>query len=147
MRRAGTLAVVTIVVALLASTAAMAAGRVVLGGVVFGAPTGVGWGTVKPAKLVSGSDLGSAIDQIHWSSWGGAVAHATGSHYIFRTSGGGYYPRPITARLKATDIGRCEGHRAYLKLYIREPKSPGGPLGAWRSWSAPNTLCEEPSAY
>jgi len=145
MRRAGIVVGAAIIALLLFSPGAANASGVVLGGVVYGDPSGVGWGTARPGKISNGNDLGSVIGEIHWSSWGGAVARGSGSQFIFKAKGGGYYPHPVVARLKATSIGRCEGRRAYLKLLVREPKKPGGPLGAWHSLSGPNTICEVPS--
>lgn len=48
----------------------------------------------------------------------------------------------VAILLKAADLGRCEGRRAYLKLCVCEPRRPGGPLGPWLSWSGSKTLCE-----
>jgi hypothetical protein len=78
---------------------------------------------------------------VRWSDWGGAVAHGRGRHPIFRP-GGGYFRDAVVALLKATDLGRCEGRPAYLRLLIKEPRRPGGPLGPWRSWAGPQTLCK-----
>lgn len=116
-------------------------GPVVLGGKVYGAPTGQGWGTAHPHFIYNGGDASGSITNAHWSSWGGVVAHGRGRHPIFKPHGG-YYRRPVVALLKAIDIGRCEGRDAYLRLLIREPRRPGGPLGPWRSWSGPQTICE-----
>jgi hypothetical protein len=55
---------------------------------------------------------------------------------------GRYYRKPVVALLKATDLGRCEGHPAYLRLMIKEPNLPGGSMGPWRSWSGAQTICE-----
>jgi hypothetical protein len=44
--------------------------------------------------------------------------------------------------MKAKRVGSCEGRSAYLKLFIREPRRPGGSLGSWLSWSGPRTTCE-----
>jgi hypothetical protein len=88
------------------------AGAVVLGGVVYGAPNGEGWGSERPGEISNGGDAGGTLLEVHWSSWGGAVAHGTADHPIFRPNGG-YYSRPVVAQLKATKLGHCEGHRAY----------------------------------
>lgn len=117
------------------------AGSVVLGGEVYGAPTGEGWGTPHPSFIYNGGDASGSIDDVTWSSWGGAVAHGRGRHPIFKPRGG-YYRHPVVALLKATDLGRCEGRAAYLRLLIREPRRPGGPVGPWRSWAGSQTLCE-----
>lgn len=117
------------------------AGQPVLGGVVYGAPTGHGWGSPHPKFIYNGGDASGSISEVHWSAWGGPVAHGRGRHPIFKPRGG-YYRRPVVALLKATDLGRCEGHPAYLRLLIREPRHPGGSLGPWRSWAGPQTICE-----
>jgi hypothetical protein len=113
----------------------------VLGGVVYGAPNGEGWGSERPEEISNGGDASGTLFEVEWSSWGGAVALGQARHPIFKPNGG-YYRKPVLAQLKATDLGRCEGHRAYLKLMIREPRKPGGQLGPWLSWSGPKTLCE-----
>jgi hypothetical protein len=115
--------------------------NVVLGGVVYGAPSGTGWGSIRPKLISNGGDASGTLLHVHWSSWGGAVAHGSARHPIFRPAGG-YYRKPVVAELKAIRIGSCEGRRAYLRLLIREPRKPGGPLGPWVSWSGPKTLCE-----
>jgi hypothetical protein len=117
------------------------AASVVLGGEVYGAPSGQGWGTAHPHVIYNGGDASGSITNVHWSSWGGAVARGRGRNPIFKPHGG-YYRRPVVALLKAVDIGPCEGRDAYLRLLIREPRRPGGPLGPWRSWSGPQTICE-----
>jgi hypothetical protein len=111
----------------------------VLGGKVYGAPTGHGWGAPHPKFIYNGGDASGSISGVHWSDWGGTVAQGRGRNPIFKPHGG-YYRRPGVAQLKATDLGRCEGRSAYLRLLIREPRRPGGPLGPWRSWAGP--ICE-----
>jgi len=118
-----------------------AASSVVLGGVIYGGSLGDGWGTAHPKRIFNGGDLSGLIADVHWSSWGGAVARGHGRHSLFKPRGG-YYRHPVVARLKAKRIGACEGRRAYLKLFVREPRRPGGPLGPWHSWSGPRTICE-----
>jgi hypothetical protein len=118
-----------------------AADPIVLGGNVYGAPTGSGWGAAHPSFISNGGDASGSLLDVKWSSWGGSVAHGRARHPIFKPRGG-YYRRPVVALLKATDLGECEGRSAYLRLLIREPRRPGGPLGPWRSWAGPQTLCE-----
>jgi len=114
---------------------------VVLGGVVYGGEHGEGWGTSNPETIYNGGDPSGLISDVHWSSWGGAVARGHGRNSIFKPHGG-YYRHQVTIQLKAERIGSCEGRSAYLKLFIRAPRKPGGPLGPWRSWSGPRTICE-----
>jgi hypothetical protein len=125
----------------LAAPSSGAAARVVLGGAIYGGERGEGWGTARPHTIFNGGDPSGLISNVHWSSWGGAEAHGRGRHPIFKP-GGGYYRHAVAAQLKAKRIGRCEGRRAYLKLLIREPRRPGGPLGPWHSWSGRRTICE-----
>jgi hypothetical protein len=118
-----------------------ATGPVVLGDEIYPGPNGQGFGAPHPELIYNGGDASGSIAEVHWSDWGGPVAHGRGRHPIFRPRGG-YYRKPVVALLKATDLGRCEGHPAYLRLLIKEPKRPGGPLGPWRSWAGPQTICE-----
>lgn len=114
---------------------------VVLGGVIYGAQAGEGWGTERPSVIFNGGDPSGLISNVHWSSWGGAEARGHGLNSIFRPHGG-YYRHQVTIFLRAREIGPCEGNRAYLRLLVREPRRPGGPLGPWRSWSGRGTICE-----
>lgn len=126
---------------LIGAAPAAAGGQIVLGGVVYGAPNGEGWGSERPEKIFNGGDPSGLITQVHWSSWGGPLARGNGRNSIFKPRGG-YYPHQVKIELKAKRIGSCEGRSAYLKLFIREPARPGGPLGPWRSWSGPKTICQ-----
>jgi hypothetical protein len=123
------------------TTYRLVTGPVALGGKVYPGPNGQGFGAPHPELIYNGGDASGSIANVHWSTWGGAVAHGRGRHPIFK-SGGGYFRHPVVALLKATDLGRCEGHPAYLRLLIKEPRRPGGPLGPWRSWAGPQTICE-----
>jgi hypothetical protein len=118
-----------------------AADGVVLGGAVYGGDHGEGWGTAHPKTIYNGGDPSGLISDVHWASWGGAVALGHGLNSIFKPHGG-YYGHQVAIQLKAKRIGRCEGHSAYLKLFIREPRKPGGPFGPWLSWSGQRTICE-----
>lgn len=119
---------------------------IVLGGEVYGGDYGEGWGTQRPHTVYNGGVPSGLISNVHWSSWGGPVAHGRGRHPIYKPRGG-YYRHAVVAQLKATRIGPCEGRDAYLKLLIREPRRPGGPLGPWHSWSGPQTICEPYGSY
>jgi hypothetical protein len=122
------------------------ASSVVLGGKIYGAPTGQGWGEAHPSFIYNGGDASGSIDDVTWSEWGGPVAHGRGRHPIFKPRGG-YYRHAVVAQLKAIRIGRCEGRQAYMRLLIREPRRPGAPLGPWRSWAGPQTICEPYGSY
>ncbi|HEU4737688.1 MAG TPA: hypothetical protein VFS54_01260 [Solirubrobacterales bacterium] len=122
------------------------AAPIVLGGEVYGGEYGEGWGVARPHTIYNGGVPSGLISKVHWSSWGGAEARGRGRHPIYKPRGG-YYRHPVVAQLKVTRIGSCEGRDAYLKLLIREPKRPGGPLGPWYSWSGPQTICEPYGSY
>ncbi len=116
---------------------------VVLGGRAFGAPTGEGWGTAHPRTIFNGGDPSGLITDVYWSSWGSTTARGTGRNPIFKPHGG-YYRHAVRIELEAKRLGQCEGRRAYLKLFVREPSKPGGPLGPWRSWSGAKDICHAP---
>src|SRR6188472_766733 len=122
------------------------AAPIVLGGEVYGGEYGEGWGVARPHTIYNGGVPSGMISKVHWSSWGGAEARGRGRHPIYKPRGG-YYRHPVVAQLKATRIGSCKGRDAYLKLLIREPRRPGGPLGPWYSWSGPQTICEPYGSY
>ena len=123
------------------------ASTIVLGGEIYGGEYGIGWGTERPHMLSNGGASPSgSITNVRWSSWGGPVAVGRGRHPIYKPRGG-YYRHAVVAQLKAVQIGTCEGRDAYLKLLIREPRRPGGPVGPWRSWAGPQTLCEPYGSY
>lgn len=115
---------------------------IVLGGREF-APNGTGWGTERPARISNGGDLSGLITNVRWRSWGGDTAIGWGKNSIFKPKGG-YYRHPVAIELRASGIGTCEGRRAYLRLSVRVPKRPGGPLGPWHSWSGASDVCHAP---
>jgi hypothetical protein len=144
VRRAALLIAVAAALGIAALATAAAGARhppVVLGGTIYGGPNGHGWGVPHPKFIYNGGGASGSISDVHWSDWRAPVAHGRGRHPTFRPRGG-YYRRPVVAQLKAIDLGRCEGHAAYLRLLIREPRRPGGQLGPWRSWAGPQTICE-----
>jgi hypothetical protein len=142
-------AVVLAVAGLLVGAAAGSASarpRVVLGSPSYYAPGSTGFGIAHPRAIFNGGDPSGSVFDIHWSSWGGETAFGVGKHPIFKP-GGGYYKRPVRARLHAVALGRCYpgGPLTYRRLYVRDPVRPGGPLGKWYPWSGSSTLCHSPS--
>jgi hypothetical protein len=103
---------------------------VVLGGVVYGGPLGEGW-ALNARRRSSTAATRAASSQMCTGRAGADRSPGYGHHSVPKPSGG--YYRPVIARLKAKRIGTCEGHRAYLKLLIHEPRRPGGPLRSWYS--------------
>jgi hypothetical protein len=139
MRR---LIILTALALLALPAAAFAAPKVVLGQSGFEGANGRGWGTAHPYRLSNGGDLNGNIFKIHWYSWGGATASGVGENFTFKPHGG-YYTKPVVARLHATDLGRCYdgGPLTYRKLYFRVQVRPGGPFSRTYSWTGPSTLC------
>jgi hypothetical protein len=114
---------------------------VLLGGKAFGPE---GFGTPHPARISNGGDLSGLVTHIHWQSWGGTTATAWGKNSIFKPRGG-YYKRPVSIKLRASNLGYCAGRRAYTHLAVRFPSHPGGRLGPWRAWSGASSICSWPS--
>lgn len=135
-------AALAVALALSAAGPAAASGKLVLGSKSF-APDGWGWGTVKPAALFDGGDPSGSVSRIRWRSWGGSTAVGFGLNPIFKP-GGGYYRRPARIELRAEDVGRCGGRRAYRRLSVRVTSHPGGKLGPWRLWAGAASLCGPP---
>jgi hypothetical protein len=118
--------------------------RIVLGAKAF-APMGAGFGTTRPTEIFNGGDPSGLVQDITWRHWGSSSATATGRTSIFKPHGG-YYPRLVTAELKASKLGHCTAHGplAYTRLEAREPSRPGGPLGKWFLWSGQKSICVAP---
>jgi hypothetical protein len=136
------LPVLVIVAATLGLAApAGAAANLVLGAHDFAGKYGAGWGTAEPSEIFNGGDPSGSVRNIHWRNWGDPTAIGFGLNPIFKP-GGGYYRKPARIELRATDIGRCSGRRAYRMLEARVPKKPGGPLGPWFAWSGASTICK-----
>jgi hypothetical protein len=135
--------VVVLIVAVAAGTTASARGRIVLGDHAF-APSGGGFGTAHPRSIFNGGDPSGLIERIHWHHWGNKTATGVGLTAIFKPRGG-YYPKLVHARLRATRLGRCRAHgpRAYRRLWVREPRRPGGRYGRWFLWSGSKTICRD----
>ena len=124
--------------------ATVAPARPVLGARAF-APMGAGFGTMAPRRIFNGGDPSGLVAAITWSHWGSATTTGTGKTSIFKP-GGGYYPRLVTAQLRASRLGRCGAHGplAYTRLQAREPSRPGGRLGKWFLWSGQKSICVAP---
>jgi len=136
------MAVLAVALALALAAPAGASGKLVLGSRSF-APNGWGWGTAEPKALFNGGDPSGSVSSIRWRRWGGPTAIGFGRNPIFKP-GGGYYRRPAKIELRAEDVGRCDGRRAYRRLSVRVPSHPGGKLGPWRLWAGASDLCGPP---
>jgi hypothetical protein len=76
---------------------------VVLGGKIYPGPYGAGFASPHLEAISNGGDASGSIADVHWSDWGGPVAHGRGRHPMFKPHGG-YYRKPVVALLKATDL-------------------------------------------
>jgi hypothetical protein len=93
-------------------------------------PHDLGWGVAEPRFISDEGDGTSNIFCVTWSSWGAPTVYAYGYGEIF----GPNFTRPIVRiELRASDLGHCDKGTplAYVRLYMREPSRPGGPLGNW----------------
>ncbi|WHU45676.1 hypothetical protein QNM97_16820 [Gordonia sp. L191] len=97
-----------------APTSTPAASAVVLGAA--GSENETGYGTAQPSSISLGS-CSNSIDQITWQGWGNDVAFGTGIGCSTTGPGSRY-------TLVASDIGMCNGVRAYRKLKIGSNTSP-----------------------
>jgi len=138
--RALTLGAFLLLVWVLPVSEASGQGDVVVLGAKEFAPTGYGWGTQKPARIFNGGDLSGLVTNIHWGTWGGAVAIGHGRNSIFKPKGG-YFKKPVWIKLRARNIGTCDGQLAYTQLSFRSPRHPGGALGPWHLWSGASSIC------
>jgi hypothetical protein len=86
-----------------------------------------GQAVVRPSSLiVACADAGMALVGLHWTNWGGAVAHATGTlqekQCIPSCGASGTID---TYRASATVSGLNHGH--YTEIHITAPPAPGQP--------------------
>ncbi|WP_246007696.1 hypothetical protein [Gordonia oryzae] len=97
-----------------APTSTQAASTVVLGAA--GSENETGYGTAQPSSISLGS-CSNSIVQITWQGWGNDVAFGTGIGCSTTGPGSRY-------TLVASDIGTCNGVRAYRKLNFGSNTSP-----------------------
>ncbi|GAC80834.1 hypothetical protein SAMN04488550_0603 [Gordonia malaquae] len=76
---------------------------------------GTGYGSARPTEIYAGGSPTSRITGITWSDWGGAQAVGTGTG-VWREDGRVGREQYIPATVVASDIGTCNGKRAYLKI-------------------------------
>lgn len=100
-----------------------------------------GFGEVHPGLVSNGGDPSGIVRHITWQHWGSDVTIGWGKGSIAKPSGG-YYAKRGRIKLKATRPGSCDGRRGYHRLFAREPKKPGGPLGPWFAWSGATNICK-----
>ena len=95
-----------------------------------------GFGTYRPELIHNGGAPSGLVKKIEWTNWGQRVAKGWGKTFIYKPTGG-YYAKPVRARLRVTRIGHCFAGtpRAYQRMSARVPRRPGGPLGDWFPWS------------
>lgn len=99
-------------------------GAIVLGSM---PSNGKGYGTEKPTEVYAGGSPTSRIYDITWSSWGGDRAEGTGTG-TWREDGRVGREQYLPATVVVSDIGMCDGKRAYLKITWFFP-SKGEKLG------------------
>lgn len=72
-----------------------------------------GYGAVRPTTVFNGGDPTGMVNNITWSSWGGAEATGTGTALweADDTSVADALPAPAT--IVAWDLGPCQGNQVY----------------------------------
>jgi hypothetical protein len=75
-----------------------------------------GYGQVRPSTVFNGGDPTGLVENITWSSWGGAKAVGTGKSYYVPPNGFTAQATLQKATIVAFDLGTCHGHRAYLAV-------------------------------
>ncbi|WP_299487266.1 hypothetical protein [uncultured Gordonia sp.] len=76
---------------------------------------GAGYGTSRPTEVYAGGSPTSRITNITWSSWGGDRAEGSGTG-TYRVDGRVGKEQYIPATVVASNIGMCNGKRAYLTI-------------------------------
>jgi hypothetical protein len=137
-----TLITVSVLAGALVAPTAASAEDVVLGNAEFAPPYSEGFGKPHPRKVYNGGVPSGLVRKIRWTGWGSPKALGYGQTFIYKPRGG-YYDKPVRARLKATRLGpdRRADTTAYHRLWIRVPRRPGGRLGRWHLWSGVKDLC------
>jgi hypothetical protein len=107
----------------------------VLGYKRFAGTSGSGWGKAHPKTIDNGGDPSGIVDHLRWTHWGHKKAFGKGKTFVNKPQGG-FYRRPATIRLRASDLGMCHRKLAYKKLYYRVAKKPGGRIQKhWHPWA------------
>lgn len=75
-----------------------------------------GLGEVRPSSVSFGGDGTSYIDDVTWDSWGGSQADGRGTANWAPPNGPLADAVPVKARVRAFDLGTCNGRAAYRKL-------------------------------
>jgi hypothetical protein len=108
-----------IALAVLVATASVAAASSVpvLGSSQPFAPSGKGFGSVKPKTVFLGGDPTGLFKKLKWTGWGNSKATGKGKgFYDPPNKPGASVKVPVT--LVASSLGQCKGHLAYKKLAI-----------------------------
>lgn len=75
-----------------------------------------GLGEVRPSSVNFGGDGTSYIEDVTWDTWGGPQADGRGTANWAPANGPLADARPVAARVRAFDLGTCNGRTAYRKL-------------------------------
>ena len=76
---------------------------------------GKGYGTVRPSEIYNGGDPTGLVTNVHWQSWGGPTAIATG---MSSDPGNGIVADAVErqATVEAFDLGDCNGKLMYRAI-------------------------------
>lgn len=79
-------------------------------------PGSQGYGQVRPSVANANGDGTSVVDNLHWRTWGGPTATASGTASWVPPDGASSDGIETPAVVIASDLGDCHGHLAYRKI-------------------------------
>ena len=98
------------------STATTSAGAVPVLGAIWGPGGQAGYATVRPTVIDNGGDPTGRVTNVHWQSWGGSQATATGTSLYLAPNQIVAEGTEETATVVAFNLGTCQGKAAYNAL-------------------------------
>jgi hypothetical protein len=79
-------------------------------------PNQQGFGDARPSEVNAGGDSTGVVENVTWSTWGGATAQGRGTGYWLGPDQYSYQATPAPAVLVVDRLGTCQGHAAYLRV-------------------------------
>ena len=79
-------------------------------------PGTIGYGQVRPTEANADGDGTSVVTNLHWKTWGGPTATATGTASWVPPNGISADGIQTPAIVTASDLGDCRGHLGYRKI-------------------------------
>jgi len=88
----------------------------------------------RPVGVVYKSDLSREATHLHWTSWGGARALATGIDFAnpCRPTCDLDHTRSHAAHFVFSDVRRCRSHRVYTRIRVVTARWDRAYSGTWK---------------